>query len=97
MRFTEAFMVVPVFVVILAVVRLFGIVVVGTWLESVPHLNLMTIIVLLGAVRLAADRARGAGGVPAAESRGFVEAALCIGATQRTSCSGTSCRTRCRR
>ena len=48
MRFTEFFMVVPVFVVILAVVRLFGIVVVGTPLERIPNLNLITIIVLLG-------------------------------------------------
>ncbi|WP_158743850.1 ABC transporter permease [Acidisphaera sp. L21] len=48
MRLTEFFLVIPVFLVILAVVRLFSIVVVGTWLETVPHLSLMTIIVLLG-------------------------------------------------
>jgi ABC-type dipeptide/oligopeptide/nickel transport system permease subunit len=42
MRFTEFFMVVPVFLVILAVVRLFGILVVGTWMERIPHLNLLT-------------------------------------------------------
>jgi peptide/nickel transport system permease protein len=48
MRFTDFFLVVPVFIVILAVVRLFGIVVVGTALERIPYLNLGTIIVLLG-------------------------------------------------
>lgn len=48
MRLTEFFLVVPVFLVILAVVRLFGILVVGTWVERVPHLNLLTIIALLG-------------------------------------------------
>ncbi len=46
MRLTEFFLVIPVFVMILAVVRLFGIVVVGTWLERVPFLNLATIVVL---------------------------------------------------
>ena len=60
MRSTEFFMVVPVFVVILAVVRLFGIIVVGTALERIPHLNLMTIILLLGLFSLAADRAHDA-------------------------------------
>ena len=48
MRLTEFFLVIPVFLVILAVVRLFSIVVVGTWLENVPHLSLVTVIVLLG-------------------------------------------------
>ena len=57
MRFAEFFMVIPVFVVILAVVRLFGIIVVGTPLERVPNLNLMTIILLLGPV-LAGPRSR---------------------------------------
>src|SRR5262249_7524679 len=48
MRFTELFLVIPVFVVILSVVRLFGVIVVGSPLEAIPYLNLMTIIVLLG-------------------------------------------------
>ena len=48
MRLTEFFLVIPVFIVILAVVRIFGIVVVGTWLERVPYLNLMTVVLLLG-------------------------------------------------
>ena len=82
MRFTELFLVIPVFVVILAVVRLFGVVVVGTPLENIPYLNLMTIIALLGLfgwppiARLArAEFLR----LKQAE---FVEAAECIGATR---------------
>jgi ABC-type dipeptide/oligopeptide/nickel transport system permease subunit len=80
MRLTDLFLVIPVFVMILAVVRLFGIVVVGTWLERVPYLNLTTIVVLLGLfgwppiARLARAeflRLRG---------MDFVEAARCIGA-----------------
>jgi ABC-type dipeptide/oligopeptide/nickel transport system permease subunit len=51
MRGAELFMIVPVFVVILAVVRLFGIMVVGPALERIPNLNLMTIILLLGLFR----------------------------------------------
>ncbi len=83
MRVTELFMVVPVFVVILAVVRLFGIMVVGTVLERIPDLNLMTITLLLGLfgwppvarmTRAEFLRLRGAE---------FVEAALCIGTTRR--------------
>ncbi|RVT99303.1 ABC transporter permease [Rhodovarius crocodyli] len=83
MRFAEFFMVIPVFVVILAVVRLFGIVVVGTWMEDIPNLNMMTIIVLLGCfewppiARMARAeflRLRGAE---------FVEAAHCIGSSRR--------------
>jgi ABC-type dipeptide/oligopeptide/nickel transport system permease subunit len=81
MRFTEFFLVIPVFIVILAVVRLFGIVVVGTPLERIPYLNLLTIIFLLGLfgwppiARLArAEFLR----LKQAE---FVEAARCIGAS----------------
>ena len=80
MRLTDLFLVIPVFVMILAVVRLFGIVVVGTWLERLPFLNLGTIIVLLGIfgwppiARLArAEFLR-------LKELDFVEAARCIGA-----------------
>jgi len=83
MRFTEFFLVIPVFIVILAMVRLFGIIVVGTPLENVPYLNLGTIIMLLGIfgwppiARLArAEFLR----LKQAE---FVEAARCIGARPR--------------
>jgi ABC-type dipeptide/oligopeptide/nickel transport system permease subunit len=80
MRLTDLFLVIPVFVMILAVVRLFGIMVVGTWLERLPFLNLGTIIVLLGVfgwppiARLArAEFLR-------LKELDFVEAARCIGA-----------------
>jgi ABC-type dipeptide/oligopeptide/nickel transport system permease subunit len=83
MRFTEFFLVIPVFIMILAVVRLFSIVVVGTPLERLPFLNLSTIIVLLGLfgwppiARLArAEFLR-------LKNMDFVEAARCIGAQPR--------------
>ncbi|HTC10776.1 MAG TPA: ABC transporter permease [Acetobacteraceae bacterium] len=83
MRFTEFFLVIPVFIMILAVVRLFSIVVVGTPLERLPFLNLATIIVLLGLfgwppiARLArAEFLR-------LKNMDFVEAARCIGAQPR--------------
>jgi ABC-type dipeptide/oligopeptide/nickel transport system permease subunit/energy-coupling factor transporter ATP-binding protein EcfA2 len=83
MRLTEFFLVIPVFVMILAVVRLFGIVVVGTWLERVPFLNLATIVLLLGLfgwppiARLARAEFLRLKGMD------FVEAARCIGAQPR--------------
>ena len=83
MRATEFFMVVPVFVVILAVVRLFGIVVVGTWVERIPNLNLMTIIVLLGLFEWPAIARMTRGQFLRLRHAEFVEAALCIGATRR--------------
>jgi ABC-type dipeptide/oligopeptide/nickel transport system permease subunit len=61
-------------------VRLFGIVVVGAWLERVPYLNLTTIVVLLGLfgwppiARLARAEFLRLKGMD------FVEAARCIGA-----------------
>jgi ABC-type dipeptide/oligopeptide/nickel transport system permease subunit len=82
MRFTEMFMVVPVFVVILAVVRLFGIVVVGTWLERIPNLNLMTIILLLGLFEWPAIGRMTRAEFLRLRHAEFVEAALCIGTTR---------------
>ena len=82
MRFTEIFMVVPVFVVVLAVVRLFGIVVVGTWLENVPNLNLMTIIVLLGMFAWPPIARVARAEFLRLRHAEFVEAAHCIGATR---------------
>jgi ABC-type dipeptide/oligopeptide/nickel transport system permease subunit len=79
MRLTEFFLVIPVFLVILAVVQLFSILVVGTRLESIPHLSLLTVVVLLGVfswppiarlTRAEFLRLRGAE---------FVDAARCIG------------------
>jgi ABC-type dipeptide/oligopeptide/nickel transport system permease subunit len=84
MRFAEFFMVIPVFIVILAVVRLFGIVVVGTWLESVPHLNLMTIIVLLGCFEWPPIARMARAEFLRLKHAEFVEAAVVIGSTRRS-------------
>jgi peptide/nickel transport system permease protein len=83
MRFAEFFMVIPVFVVILAVVRLFGIIVVGTALERVPHLNLMTIIALLGLFGWPPIARMARAEFLRLKHADFVEAAICIGATRR--------------
>ncbi len=83
MRFTEFFLVVPVFIVILAVVRLFGIIVVGTPLEQIPHLNLMTIIVLLGVFGWPPIARITRAEFLRLKQMEFVEAARCIGATRR--------------
>ena len=81
MRLTEFFMVVPVFLVILATVRLFGILVVGTWFESIPHLGLLTIIVLLGLFGWPAIARLTRAEFLRLRHADFVEAARCIGAT----------------
>ncbi len=83
MRATEFFMVVPVFVVILAVVRLFGIVVVGTPLETIPNLNLITIIVLLGLFEWPSVARMTRAEFLRLRRAEFVEAALCIGTSRR--------------
>lgn len=83
MRFAEFFMVIPVFIVILAVVRLFGIVVVGTWLEDIPNLNLLTIIVLLGCFEWPPIARMARAEFLRLKSAEFVEAAICIGTPKR--------------
>ncbi|WP_158291851.1 ABC transporter permease [Paracraurococcus ruber] len=83
MRFAEFFLVIPVFVVILAVVRLFGIIVVGTPLEKVPHLNLLTIIALLGLFGWPPIARMARAEFLRLKQAEFVEAAICIGATKR--------------
>ena len=83
MRGTEFFMVVPVFVVILAVVRLFGIMVVGTPLERIPNLNLMTIILLLGLFSWPQIARMTRAEFLRLRHAEFVEAARCIGTTPR--------------
>jgi ABC-type dipeptide/oligopeptide/nickel transport system permease subunit len=83
MRGAEFFMVVPVFVVILAVVRLFGIVVVGTALERIPNLNLMTIIVLLGLFSWPPIARMTRAEFLRLRHAEFVEAARCIGTPPR--------------
>jgi ABC-type dipeptide/oligopeptide/nickel transport system permease subunit len=83
MRGTEFFMIVPVFVVILAVVRLFGIIVVGTPLERIPNLNLMTIILLLGLFSWPSIARMTRAEFLRLRHAEFVEAARCIGTTRR--------------
>lgn len=83
MRFAEFFLVVPVFIVILAVVRLFGIMVVGTRLESIPHLNLMAIIALLGLFGWPPIARMARAEFLRLRHAEFVEAAVCIGTTKR--------------
>lgn len=83
MRFTEFLLVIPVFLVILSVVRLFGILVVGSWLERVPHLNLLTIIVLLGCFGWPAIARITRAEFLRLRQAEFVEAARCIGTPQR--------------
>jgi ABC-type dipeptide/oligopeptide/nickel transport system permease subunit len=82
MRLAELFMVVPVFIVILAVVRLFGVVVVGSWLESIPHLSLMVIIALLGLFAWPPIARVARAEFLRLRHAEFVEAAHCIGATR---------------
>lgn len=83
MRFTEFFLVIPVFIVILAVVRLFGIIIVGTWAERIPHINLMTIIVLLGVFGWPPIARITRAEFLRLKQMEFVEAARCIGARRR--------------
>jgi ABC-type dipeptide/oligopeptide/nickel transport system permease subunit len=83
MRVTEIFMVVPVFVVILAVVRLFGIIVVGTALERVPNLNLITIVLLLGLFSWPPLARMARAEFLRLRHAEFVEAAHCIGTRPR--------------
>jgi ABC-type dipeptide/oligopeptide/nickel transport system permease subunit len=83
MRLTEVFLVIPVFIVILAVVRLFGIVVVGSALERIPYLNLGTIIVLLGLFGWPSIARVTRAEFLRLKQMEFVQAARCIGATPR--------------
>ncbi|CAB5138133.1 Dipeptide transport system permease protein DppC (TC 3.A.1.5.2) [Olavius algarvensis associated proteobacterium Delta 3] len=80
MRFTEFFLVIPVFVVILVMVRIFGIVVVGTPLESIPHLNLLTITFILGVFGWPPIARIGRAEFLRLKEMEFVEAARCLGA-----------------
>lgn len=81
MRFTDFFLVVPMFVVILAVVRLLGVAVVNTPFESVPYLNLGVIILLIGIFSWAPIARMTRAEFLRLKNQEFVEAARCIGAT----------------
>ena len=80
MRFTEFFLVIPVFVVILVMVRIFGIVVVGTVLERIPHLNLIAIILILGVFGWPPIARIARAEFLRLKEMEFVEAARCLGA-----------------
>ena len=80
MRFTEFFLVIPVFVVILVMVRIFGIVVVGSVLERIPHLNLIAIIVILGVFGWPPIARIARAEFLRLKEMEFVEAARCLGA-----------------
>ncbi|UCF92883.1 MAG: ABC transporter permease [Desulfobacterales bacterium] len=79
MRFTEFFLVVPIFIVILVMVRIFGIVVVGTPLEEIPYLNLSTIILILGVFGWPPIARMARAEFLRLKEMEFVEAARCIG------------------
>ena len=79
MRFTELFLVIPIFIVILIMVRIFGIVVVGTALERIPYLNLSTIIVILGVFGWPPIARIARAEFLRLKEMEFVEAARCIG------------------
>lgn len=81
MRFTDFFLVIPVFVVILAVVRLLGVAIVNTPFESIPYLNLGVIILLIGAFSWAPIARMTRAEFLRLKNQEFVEAARCIGAT----------------
>lgn len=81
MRFTDFFLVIPMFVVILAVVRLLGVAVVNTPFESVPYLNLGVTILLIGVFSWAPIARMTRAEFLRLKNQEFVEAARCIGAT----------------
>jgi len=79
MRLTEFFLVIPVFVVILVMVRIFGVVVIGTPIERIPYLNLSTIIVILGVFGWPPIARMARGEFLRLKEMEFVEAARCLG------------------
>jgi len=84
MRVTEFFLVIPIFIVVLVMVRIFGILVVGTPLEKIPYLNLSTIIVILGVCGWPPIARMTRAEFLRLKEAEFVEAARCIG-VDRTS------------
>jgi ABC-type dipeptide/oligopeptide/nickel transport system permease subunit len=82
MRFTEFFLVIPIFIVILIIVRIFGIVVIGTALEKIPYLNLSTIIVILGVFGWPPIARIARAEFLRLKEMEFVEAARCIGVSR---------------
>lgn len=79
MRLTEFFLVIPVFIVILVIVRIFGVVVVGSALEKIPYLNLSAIILILGIFGWPPIARIARAEFLRLKEAEFVEAARCIG------------------
>ncbi|RMF88932.1 MAG: ABC transporter permease [Nitrospinota bacterium] len=83
MRFTDGFLVIPVFIIILVMVRIFGIVAVGSFLEQIPHLKLMIIIGILGCFSWPPIARVARAEFLKIKETDFVEAAKCLGASER--------------
>lgn len=84
MRFTEFFLVIPIFIVILIMVRIFGIMVVGTPLEKIPYLNLSTIILILGIFGWPPIARVARAEFLRLKEMEFVEAARCVGVERQS-------------
>jgi ABC-type dipeptide/oligopeptide/nickel transport system permease subunit len=84
MRITEFFLVIPIFIVVLVMVRIFGILVVGTALEKIPYLNLSTIILILGVFGWPPIARMARAEFLRLKEAEFVEAARCIGVERKS-------------
>ncbi len=84
MRVTEFFLVIPIFIVVLVMVRIFGILVVGTAMEKIPYLNLSTIILVLGIFGWPPLARMSRAEFLRLREAEFVEAARCIGVERRS-------------
>ena len=84
MRLTEFFLVIPIFIVVLVMVRIFGILVVGTLLEKIPFLNLSTIILILGIFGWPPIARMTRAEFLRLKEAEFVEAARCIGVERKS-------------
>ncbi len=82
MRFTDGFLVVPVFIIILVMVRIFSIVAIGSFLENIPHLKLMIIIGILGFFGWPSIARVARAEFLKLKEADFVEAAKCLGAAE---------------
>ena len=84
MRITEFFLVIPIFIVVLVMVRIFGILVLGTALEKIPYLNLSTIILILGLFGWPSIARMARAEFLRLKEAEFVEAARCVGVERKS-------------
>ena len=84
MRITEFFLVIPIFIVVLVMVRIFGILVLGTALEKIPYLNLTTIVFILGMFGWPPIARMARAEFLRLKEAEFVEAARCIGVERKS-------------